>query len=109
MSSFTPTKGELEENGVPPHCSGFKFRQPPQRAQPRQEAILATPCGNKSSQTLQTPGKRTPRKAECSIAIVRSGDGVFHGASSEERAIIHPLRLNELELPPEMRSDEGEH
>ncbi len=40
---------------------------------------------------------------------VRPDDGILGVARAEEDAVVDPLGLDELELPPEVRADEGEH
>src|SRR5260370_24632090 len=88
---------------------GLKLPEPSQRAEAGQKAILASPCDNKPGQSFETHGKWTPRKTIGICAAVRSRDGIFRGASSEEAAIVHPLRLDELELPPEIASNKSKH
>src|SRR5579864_5386274 len=90
-------------------CLRPKLPEPLQCAEARQKAILAAPCYNKARQSFEAHGKWTPRNTIGICATVRSRDGIFHGASSEEAAIVHPLRLDELELPPEIGSDKSEH
>jgi hypothetical protein len=89
-------------------CLGLKLPEPSQRTEARQKAIFASPRDNKLRQSREAPGKRTPRKTVGVCNAVRSRDGIFRGAPSEEAAIVHPLRLDELELPPEIGSNKSE-
>ena len=43
------------------------------------------------------------------LAIIGADHRIFVCASPKENSIIDPLRLNELKLPPDMGSNEGEH
>src|SRR5262249_52112326 len=58
---------------------------------------------------LQSLGNRPAWDDEATGARIRSGDRILGLAGTEEDAVLDPLRLNELELPPEVRSDECEH
>jgi len=42
-------------------------------------------------------------------ACVRADERILRVAEAEEVTVVHPLRLNELELPAEVCTDEGEH
>jgi hypothetical protein len=42
-------------------------------------------------------------------AVVGPGYGVSCVACAEEDAVVHPLGLDELELPPKVSADEREH
>ena len=52
---------------------------------------------------------RPARDGKAVALGVRADDGILGVIRPEEDAIIDPLRLNELELPPEVRADEREH
>ena len=42
-------------------------------------------------------------------AVARAGNRIRHITQSKEVATIDPFRLNELELPPQVRSDKREY
>ena len=88
---------------------GIELPEPSQCVQTGQEAILASSCDDKPRQSFEAHGKWTSRKTIGVFAPTSSRDGIFRGASSEEAAIVHPLRLDELELPPEIGSDKSKH
>jgi len=88
---------------------GIEFAEPLQCAKPGQKAILASPCDHKTRQARETPGQWTLRKAVFVRVDDRSGDRIFRRPSSEEASVIHPLRLDELELPPQIGPDKCEH
>jgi hypothetical protein len=90
-------------------CLRLTLSEPSQCPEAGQKTILASPCENKPRQPFDAHSKRTPRKTIAICATVRSRYGIFRGASSKEAAIIHPLRLDELELPPEIGSDKSKH
>src|SRR5438552_6509833 len=77
--------------------------------EPRQEAILAAPCNNEPRQALQTPANGTLGYIKRPIASARSRDRAFLLAASEETGAIHPFRLDEFKLAPQMGADKGEH
>src|SRR2546430_13647120 len=77
--------------------------------EPRQEAILAALCNNEPRQALQTPANGTLGYIKRPIASARSRDRVFLLAASEETGAIHPFRLDEVKLAPQMGADKGEH
>src|SRR5438045_7223083 len=77
--------------------------------EPRQEAILAALCNNEPRQALQTPANGTLGYIKRPIASARSRDRVFLLAASEETGAIHPFRLDEFKLAPQMGADKGEH
>src|SRR5262245_1552717 len=79
---------------------GLELAEPLQCAEPGEKAILASPCHHKPGQSLEAYRKWTPRKAICIRVADRSGDRIFCRPSPEEASVIHPLRLDELELPP---------
>src|SRR5580698_5653761 len=89
--------------------SGLNLPEPSQCVEAGQEAILASPCDNKLRQSFEAHGEWTLRKTKGICAATTSRDGISRGASSEEAAIVHPLRLDELELPPEIGSDKSKH
>jgi hypothetical protein len=60
-------------------------------------------------QALQAPADRPPWDGEATGPVVRPDDGVLRVARPDEGAAVDPLRLDELELPPQVRTDEGEH
>src|SRR5947207_7169387 len=76
--------------------------------EPRQEAILAALCNNEPRQALQTPANGTLGYIKRPIANARSRDRVFLLAASEETGAIHPFRLHEFKLAPQMRADKSE-
>ena len=85
---------------------------------PRAIAMRGRPGRKQYSPPLVTTNRDNPfrrtasgtlRKTIRIRAAVRSRDGILRGASSEEAAIVHPLRLDELELPPEIGSDKRKH
>src|SRR5262245_49059682 len=79
---------------------GLELAEPSQRAEPGQEAILASPCHHKAGQSLKAHRKWTLRKAIRILVADRSDDRIFRCPSPEEASVIHPLRLDKLELPP---------
>src|SRR6185369_16307203 len=89
----------LEKSGTQRYL-GVKLREPSQCAEAGQIAILPSPCDNKPGQSLEAHGNGTLRETIGIGAAARSRDGILRAASPEEAAIVHPLRLNELELPP---------
>src|SRR5437660_1375370 len=89
--------------------SRLEFGQPAQCTQPGQEAVLAASCDHKSRQALQPPAQWSLRDVKSAVSLMRARNGVSTSCPSEERTVIHPLGLNELELPAQMGSDEREH
>jgi hypothetical protein len=87
----------------------IEFPEPTQRTQPGQKAVLASPGNHKPGQTPQSHPKWPLGDVKRSGTIAPSGDGVFSGAGSEKATVVHPLGLDEFELPPKMGSDERKH
>src|SRR6185503_2367503 len=92
---------------VPSHVLSFKFGEPTQRSQSRHEAIFAAPRDDKLRNALQTFSNWFSRQGK--THFVRSNDRIFISTCSKENAIIDPLRLNKLELAPNVCADKGEH
>ncbi|MFF4671956.1 hypothetical protein ACFY1C_19175 [Streptomyces sp. NPDC001279] len=86
-----------------------QIAEPAQGAQARQEAVLAAAGDDEPRQRGQAPAHRPPGNGEAAAAVVRPGDGVFGIARAEEHTVVHPLGLDELELPPQVGPDEREH
>jgi hypothetical protein len=87
----------------------LKVGEPAQGSQSGHEAILAAPRHDKPREALKAPANRTPWGCKAAALVVRPGDRILRVARPKENAVIYPLRLDELELPPEVRSDKREH
>ena len=97
----------MTSNMYPP--SMFEGRRASAGLAVRAEAIFTAPRDDKPWEALQAPANRPPRNCKAVALTVRPDDGILGVARANEDAVIDPLRLDELELPPQMRSDEGEH
>jgi hypothetical protein len=80
--------------------------EPPQGPQAGHEAVLAAAVDHEAGQLGEAPADRLLRDGEPSGPIVRPDQRVHLGGRAEERAIVDPLRLDELELPGQVRSKE---
>src|SRR5262249_43662246 len=90
--------------------SRLKICEPAQGAQSGHEAVLAASGNDEPWYALQPATDRPPREGKYAGSIVRSAHRILLGGSAaEEDPVVDPLRLHELELPLQMRSDEGEH
>src|SRR5215510_15597072 len=87
----------------------LKVGEPAQGSQPGHEAILAAPRDDKPREALKASANRPLRNCKAAAFFVRPGDRILRVARPKENAIIYPLSLDELELPPQVRSDKREH
>src|SRR5262249_59784816 len=82
---------------------------PSQRAQSRHEAIFAATDVNEAWQSFQAPPNRSSRDGEDTFALVVADERILLRSVADKVAVGHPLRLNKLELPMQMRTDQQEH
>src|SRR5215471_6878502 len=95
---------------MPPNSSRVMSAVLAPRSAARSAATTpAGPRDDERRQALQAPADRPPGNREAVALAVRPDDGILGIARANEDAVIYPLRLDELELPPEMRADKGEH
>src|SRR5262245_37890171 len=83
-------------------------RDPSQRAQSRHEAVLAATHGDEPRQALKTASDRPLGNSEDAVAVVVADERILLGSVADEVAVGHPLRLNKLELPMQVRADQQE-
>src|SRR5262249_21478804 len=81
---------------------------PSQRAQSRHEAIFAATDVNEAWQSFQAPPNRSSRDGEDTFALVVADERILLGSVADEVAVGHPLRLNKLELPMQVRANQQE-
>ena len=79
-----------------------------QRAQTWHEAVLAGTHGDKPRQALKTASNGPFGDGEDAAAFTVTDEWVLLGSVTDEIAVGHPLRLNEFELPLQMRPDQEE-
>src|SRR3712207_4579230 len=82
---------------------------PAERRQAGHEAVLAAPIDDEAGDVGQASPDRALRDGEAAVAIVRADQRVRLARRTEEAAVVHPLGLDELELPRGVRADEREH
>jgi hypothetical protein len=87
----------------------LKVGEPAQGSQSGHKAIFTAPRDNKSREALKALANRPPWNCKAVALFVRPDDGILSFTRPKENAIIYPLRLDELELPPKVRSDKCEH
>jgi hypothetical protein len=87
----------------------LKVGKPAQGSQSGHEAIFAPPRDDKPREALKALANRPPWNCKVTALVVRPGDWILIVVRPKENAVIYPLRLDELELPPEVRSDKREH
>ena len=85
----------------------FEPGEPAQCSQSGHEAVFTAARDYKPGNALETFSKRFAWQGEVDVA--RSGNRIFIVSGAEENAVIDPLRLNKLELPPDICSDKCEH
>src|SRR5215211_4011151 len=95
--------------GALPFTSCVELSQPAQRADARQEAILASHRGHEPGYSMHAPAYRSLRDGERAAGVVRPDDRVLLVVEAHEVAVVLPLRLDELELAGEGRAHEDEH
>src|SRR5919198_885883 len=88
--------------------SGVPIREPAQPSQARGEAVLAAAGDDERRHAGKAAPDRTPRDRERPRAVVRPGDWILLGRRADKDAVIEPLRLDELELTIDVRTDEHE-
>src|SRR5688572_25154154 len=89
--------------------SGFKTGKPLKSPQAGHEAVFASTGDDKTRQSLQALSNRPAGYRKAVVGLNCADDRVFVLVRSKENAVIDPLRLNELELTTEVRSDKREH
>ena len=87
----------------------LKVGEPAQGSQSRHKAIFTPTRDDKPRESLKAPANRSLWNCEAAAPFVRSDNWILRVARPEENGVIYPLRLDELELPPEVRSDKREH
>src|SRR5215218_5796400 len=87
----------------------IEIRQPVQRSDAGEEAVLAPLRAHKPGYALQAPADRALGDGKSAGAVVGSGDQVLLVAETREVAVVMPLRFDELELPGEVCSHPEEH
>ena len=81
---------------------------PVQGPQTGHETVLSAAVDHEPGQFCQTASDRFLRDGELSAPIMRSNKWVHLGGRAEEGALVDPLRLDEFELPGDVRSDADE-
>src|SRR5262249_39084709 len=74
----------------------------------RHEAIFAATDGDEPRQPVQAPPNRNSGNGEDAFALVVADERVLLGSVADEVAVGYPLRLQELELPTQIRADQQE-
>src|SRR5918993_2088877 len=95
----------------PCRCVGascVELREPTQRLQTRCEAILSAASDDERGQLGQPASNWLLWNRECARPVIGSDHWILLGRGTDEDAVIEPLRLDELELPVQMRSGEDE-
>src|SRR5205823_10974948 len=87
----------------------LQIGEPAKGAQSGHEGVFTAPGDHEPREPLKSSGNRAAWNDEAAGVQMRSDDRILGVAATEEDAVPDPLRLNELELPPEVRSDEREH
>jgi hypothetical protein len=57
---------------------------------------------------VQAPPNRRSGDGEDTLTLIVADEWILLGSVADEVAVGHPLRLNELELPMQMRADQQE-
>src|SRR5262249_50546952 len=86
--------------------SSAQVCDPSQRAQSRHEAIFAATDGNEARQPVQAPPNRYSGDGEDALALVVADERILLSSMADEIAVGYPLRLQELELPTQIRADQ---
>src|SRR5215469_2083907 len=81
----------------------FEIAEPSQRGEAREKTIFAAARYDEARHVLELAPYRPARNGDGGRTVEPGGGYISFGAAAEEGAVVHPLRLNELELPPEVR------
>src|SRR5918993_1543367 len=85
-----------------------EVREPPQRAKPGDEQVLAAARDHERRQALEPAPDRLTRDREGARAVVGPHQRVLLGRGPDEDAVVHPLRLDELVLALQVCAREDE-
>ena len=87
---------------------GVEIGQPSQRLQPGHEEVFAAAQSHELRQSLEAPADGLLRDGEDARPPVGPNERISLGGRANEGALIDPLALDELELPPQVCADEEE-
>jgi hypothetical protein len=79
--------------------------EPSQRTQSGHKTVFTAPDGNEVRQALKTASDWPLRNSEHAVAFIVTDEGILFRSVTDKIPIGHPLRLHELELPPQVRAD----
>src|SRR5215510_14010557 len=87
----------------------IESREPAQRPQAWHEAVLAASHGDELRQAVKAAPHRFLWNREDALAVVVADERILLSSMTDEIAVRHPLRLHELELLSQVRTDQQKH